>query len=157
MSGAKAFPCLVVGCDRGFDTRQGRATHMSRSHPEIDRSGLDPAIDHAEGQVAEHTITCSVVFDDDELVLLQALAFLRGGDVNDLAVEAFNDLLTWARAQEAVCTLVALRDEWAGALVHLDECGPACSEAHTYVAGECAQAMPALAVVPDEDETGVEA
>lgn len=108
-----AHPCPVADCDRSFDKPQGLALHITRTHP-----GYDGAVTLGEEQSPTDTeVEFSVTFDPGEVVLLQAMCFLRGCGVQDLAAEAFNDLFAWARAQADVTTLVELRDAWTGALV----------------------------------------
>lgn len=146
-----------AGCGRD-DLRgaQGVATHLSRRHPDYD-PGEAAALDRAEQQDEGTTLELSVHFPPDELVLLQALVFLRGDEsLNDLAAAAFDDLFAWAREQEAVQALLAHREAWRGALVDETErpsltvvddvtCGAACSEGHTYIEGECEQFVAAPA------------
>lgn len=108
------YPCPVTTCERAFGTAQGLAVHLVRTHPEY---VPDVGPDLAEGQNADVDIEINITFTADEIVVLQALSFLRGEDINDLAVAAFNDLLTWAGAQEGVTTLLDLRTAWMGALV----------------------------------------
>ncbi len=95
---------------------QGISQHLIRAHPDYDR-GEAEALRRAEEQTDEITLEFSVAFTPEEVVLLQALTFLGGDDLNDLAAQAFNDLLTWARDHDNVQTLIELRDAWRGDLV----------------------------------------
>lgn len=118
-------PCPVPKCESEFPTMQGLAVHVSRSHPDYDPNANDHVDLVAAAAPTDVELEFSVIFDPEEIVLLQALTFLRASDLSAIAAEAFCDLFRWAREQEGITTLVSLREQWLGELVADEESAPA--------------------------------